>query len=101
KKREDISSTVIGEIIALPHPLGDCVIENSIFSVIAPKGIRWDDKVVKFVFVFAIKNQDSENIQILYEQMLDFISSDQLQYELLKNPSFSSLSNFFSQHSYK
>ncbi|MBF0779060.1 BglG family transcription antiterminator [Streptococcus cuniculi] len=96
-ERENISSTIIGDTIAIPHPLGNSVITSSIFPVVAPKGISWDSKTIKFVFLFAIKAEDSENIQDIYEQLLDFISSEKAQTALLKEPSFEVLQKFFSQ----
>lgn len=94
-KREKISSTVIGNSIAIPHPIGNSVIKSNIFTVIAPKGITWDNQTVKFVFLFAIKSEDTEKIQNIYENMLDFISSKSKQNTLLKNPNYEVLTKIF------
>ncbi|WP_303975205.1 PTS sugar transporter subunit IIA, partial [Streptococcus merionis] len=95
-KREEISSTTISDSIAVPHPLGDSVIKSSIFPVIAPKGIIWDDKIVKFVFLFAIKSENSNQMQQFYDQLLDFISSDKLQTKLLKEANYQTFMDIFS-----
>ena len=90
--RENISSTVINEIIALPHPIGDSVNQSAIFSIIAPKGIKWNHSAkVKFIFLLAIKAKDLENIQHIYDSLLDFVSSEKKQDSLLKNPSYKTL----------
>ncbi|MTB64756.1 PRD domain-containing protein [Streptococcus sp. zg-86] len=94
-EREKISSTIIGDTIAIPHPLGDSVITSNIFPVIAPKGITWDSKNIKFVFLFAIKPEDSENIQDIYDKILDFINSEKAQANLIKRPSFELLLDYF------
>lgn len=96
QNREEISSTVISESIAVPHPLGDSVIKNSIFLVIAPKGIVWDDKIIKFVFLLAIKSKNVNQMQHFYDQLLDFISSDRLQIKLLKDPTYQTFTEIFS-----
>ncbi|MGT2784426.1 BglG family transcription antiterminator [Streptococcus merionis] len=96
QKREEISSTTISDSIAVPHPLGDSVIKSSIFPVIAPKGIIWDDKIVKFVFLFAINSENSNQMQQFYDQLLDFISSDKLQTKLLKEANYQTFMDIFS-----
>ncbi|HEM3629105.1 TPA: PTS sugar transporter subunit IIA [Streptococcus suis] len=96
-EREIISSTIIADSIAIPHPLGEAVAKSTIFPVIAPKGITWDDKVVKFVFLFAIKAEEPEKMEFIYERLLDFIGSEKLQAKLLKEPTFNSLLSIFEE----
>lgn len=97
-EREKISSTIIGDNIALPHPIGDSVLKSCIFTVINPKGINWDKhQLIKFIFLFAVKSEDTEKIQTIYEQMLDFIGSKDKQDLLLKTPTFETLTNIFSE----
>lgn len=96
-ERENISSTIISDSIAIPHPLGEAVIKSTIFPVIAPKGITWDDKLVKFVFLFAIKTEEPEKMEFFYERLLDFIGSEKLQTKLLKEPTFGSLQSIFEE----
>ncbi len=96
-ERERISSTIISDSIAIPHPLGDAVVKSTIFSVIAPKGIDWDGKNIKFVFLFAITIDEPERMQSFYEQLLDFIGSDKRQNKLLKQPTFESLISIFNE----
>lgn len=97
-EREEISSTIISESIAIPHPLGNAVIRSTIFPVIAPKGIMWDGKLIKFVFLFAIKAEESEKMENIYEYLLDFISSEQLQTKILKNPTFDAILSIFGEN---
>lgn len=88
----------IGDNIALPHPIGDSVLKSCIFTVINPKGINWDKhQSIKFIFLFAVKSEDTEKIQTIYEQMLDFIASKDKQDLLLKTPTFETLTNIFSE----
>lgn len=94
-ERENISSTIISDSIAIPHPLGDSVKRSTIFPVIAPKGIIWDNKNVKFVFLFAIKTDEPERMEFFYDRLLDFIGSEKLQAKLLKEPTYESLISIF------
>ncbi len=90
--REAISDTLINDVIALPHPIGDSVKISTIFPVIAPKGIEWgDSKRVKFIFFMAIRPDDVSKVQYVYDALLDFISSEKKQDLLLKTPTFDTL----------
>ena len=44
-----------------------------------------------------MKSEDTEKIQTIYEQMLDFIGSKDKQDLLLKTPTFEALTNIFSE----
>lgn len=97
--RENISSTVINEIIALPHPIGNSVNQSAIFCAIAPKGITWSQSSkVKFVFLLAIKARDIENIQHIYDNLLDFVASEKKQDLLLKNANYETLIEVISKN---
>lgn len=93
--RENISSTLISDTIAIPHPIGNSVKQNVIFPIIAPKGIDWDGKNAKFVFVFAIQNNNNKQMEYIYDQLLDFISSDDSQTKLLKEPTYNNFISIF------
>lgn len=96
-ERENISSTVIDNVIALPHPTRDCVKMSSVFVAVAPKGIEWgDSKKVTFIFLLAIKTEDVEEIADIYDLILDFIASDEKQGALLKTPTYDKLIDLFS-----
>lgn len=94
-QREQVSSTIISDTIAIPHPLNGGVKKSTIFPVVAPKGITWDDKTVKFVFLFAIQSDNSALMEQFYDKLLDFISSGDLQEKLLKNPTFEVFNSIF------
>lgn len=93
--RENISSTLISDTIAIPHPIGNSVKQNVIFPIIAPKGIDWDGKNAKFIFVFAIQNNDNKQMEFIYDQLLDFISSDYSQTKLLREPTYDNFISIF------
>lgn len=90
-ERESISDTILDDTIALPHPIGDSVLKSCIYAVIAPKGIMWSNKKIKFIFFMAIKKDDAAQLQPIYSHMLNFIESKEKQEQLLKNPTFDSL----------
>lgn len=96
-EREAISNTMINDVVALPHPLGNSVKTSTIFTVIAPKGVTWDQtKKVKFIFFIAIRPEDVNKVQLIYDELLDFISSDKKQEALLKTPDFNTLISILS-----
>lgn len=94
--REELSSTVINDSIALPHPLNDSVIKSTIFVAVVPRGLEWDENTnVKFIFLLAIKSNEVEELQNVYDTLLDFIYSNDKQESLIKNPNYNNLLNIF------
>lgn len=96
-QREAVSSTAINDLIALPHPIGPSVKTSTIFPIIAPKGIEWENKKrIKFIFIMAIKPEDISQSEYIYDEILDFMSSKKKQNELLATPTFDSLLSILS-----
>ena len=98
-KREDVSNTLLDNTIAIPHPINQANVKESIISVaIIPKGVKWNNNTkVKFVFLFAINSKDIKQVEYIYEKILDFISSYSDQELLLKEPNIVTLNQIFSQ----
>ncbi len=83
----------------MPHPLNDSVIESTIFVAVVPRGLEWDEITnVKFIFLLAIKSNEVEELQNIYDTLLDFITSNDKQECLIKNSNYNNLLNIFTQN---
>lgn len=96
-KREEISNTLLDNVLAIPHPISNHLINKStIFVVVAPRGVKWDKiNKTKFIFLIAIKTSDIKNVEYIYERILRFTGSPSLQDELLKSPMLKTVEKIF------
>ncbi|MGT2753722.1 BglG family transcription antiterminator [Streptococcus ovis] len=94
-KREEISNTVLDNVVAIPHPIHHSVLKSTISVAIFPKGIVWNDVTIKFVFLLAIRPEDIKSLEYIYERMLDFTSSISLQESLLRQQDVQTLHQIF------
>lgn len=94
-QREKISNTVLDNVLAIPHPIKNSVKKSAISVAILPKGILWNGSNIKFVFLLAIKADDIQALEFIYERMIDFSTSLSLQERLLKDRSIDALNSIF------
>lgn len=94
-KREEISNTVLDNIVAIPHPINHSVKKSVISVAIIPKGIYWNQSHIKFVFLLAIRPEDIKSLEYIYEKLLDFTTSKALQEDLLRNKDMKTLDKIF------
>ncbi|EHI74656.1 transcriptional regulator-antiterminator [Streptococcus criceti] len=94
-KREEISNTVLDNIVAIPHPINHSVKKSVISVAIIPKGIYWNQSHIKFVFLLAIRPEDIKSLEYIYEKLLDFTTSKALQEDLLRNKDMKTLGKIF------
>ena len=57
-KRENIDSTEIGNLLAIPHGDADHIISSTISILTLKKPIIWDKEQVQIVFFLAVKKED-------------------------------------------
>ena len=82
-ERESITSTMLGEGIAIPHSLGLCANQSAVYTVLAPKGIEWGDgKRAYVIFLFAINKDDYEEAMGLYELFVTLMKSKAVEHLL-------------------
>ncbi|MCJ7968772.1 MAG: PTS sugar transporter subunit IIA [Lactococcus lactis] len=75
-----MSSTAINDSIASSHPLNVSVIKGKIFVAVVPRGVEWDENInVKFIFLLAMKSNEVEELQNVYNTLLYFIYSNNKQ----------------------
>ncbi|MBD1576502.1 BglG family transcription antiterminator [Vibrio sp. S11_S32] len=75
-EREKITSTMLGDGIAIPHTVGLIANQTKVYTVFAPKGIDWGNgNIAQVIFLFAIKKEDYEEAMGLYELFVTFMDS--------------------------
>ncbi len=91
-KREDAGFTYFDQGIAVPHP--DKMLENEesfVITALLNHQIEWQEgENVLLVFLFCIKNHDTENLQEFYRGISGIISDETLFNELRKTKTFES-----------
>lgn len=72
-EREAIVSTMLGDGIALPHSLGLLAKKTVVYTVLAPKGIRWGDETAQVIFLLAISKSEYEEAMAIYDIFVTFL----------------------------
>ena len=84
--REDIESTGIGELIALPHARTDAVSEPIIAVAISKKGIEFDSldsRPAKIIFMIVVPIKQSKQLLKLLAKITQLLKKPHIKQELL------------------
>lgn len=87
-EREEISSTDIGNYIAIPHTLSKGEFKSVVSIAILDQPIQWNNEKVKVVFMICLNKKDSSNIAIFKELYKVFSSATSVE-KLVSSRSFS------------
>ncbi|NEZ46534.1 BglG family transcription antiterminator [Clostridium niameyense] len=90
-KREKLSGTQIGNLVAIPHSMHKEIKESCISVAILKKPIDWDKDKVQLVFLIVIADEDKYNWKIYLEQLYKNIIDEQVVLELIKSKNFREL----------
>ncbi len=72
-KREDLSSTDIGNLVAIPHAFSMCT-EETVFSLCTlKKAVKWKQRKVKYVFLISFGKKDMGISHDLNEKLLTLL----------------------------
>lgn len=72
-KRENLSSTDIGNLVAIPHAFSMCT-EETIFSLCTlKKAVKWKQRKVKYIFLISFGKKDMEISHDLNEKMMTLL----------------------------
>lgn len=75
KERERVSTTEIGHLVAVPHPLSFCTVETFLVVAKLEKSVMWENKKVKYIFMTSYSKNDIERSVIINEELFDRITS--------------------------
>ncbi|WP_196604364.1 BglG family transcription antiterminator [Pectinatus haikarae] len=87
-EREDISSTAIGNMVAVPHPIYNDMEVSFISVLILNKPIQWGNFLVQVVFLLSIKKGDNKLWETIFLKLNDYIRSKNGVESMLKNKSY-------------
>lgn len=98
-EREKITSTAIGNAVAIPHTILDSLEETKIIVGIKKDGILWEGDIVRLVFliVFA-KNEPSQNI--LFRKIYNFTRDKERLNKLIKEQKIEVLTEYLEGESH-
>ena len=90
-KRESLSETDFGNLVAIPHPFEIVTDETFVFVAILEKPIIWYKNNVQVVFLVSISNKKDDNLQKFYQYTVDFLLNEKNVIKLIENRSFENL----------
>lgn len=87
-ERENISSTAIGNMVAVPHAVGNDFGENVIAVGILKKPVDWNGEKVQLIFEINIKNAADGNVQQIFSSFFNLVSSNRKVDRLIKSKNY-------------
>ncbi len=72
-QREELSSTEVGNLVAMPHPTSLCTDESIIMLVTLKKSILWQNNYVKYIFLICGNQNSKEESEFINEHIIDLI----------------------------
>lgn len=91
--REEVSSTNYGDI-AIPHPINSYASRTTIEVSILKDPIKWNDGVVRIVFMLAISRNDYSRFQEMLGLLVDLCRDQNVVENLYKAKSYEEFINF-------
>lgn len=96
-ERESLQTTLINDVIAIPHSMTMIANRSRVSVAIFPNGIQWEkDKKCNFIFLLAISKTDNEITDNLYDLILNLIDDKAMTKQLLKAYTFHEFKNLLS-----
>jgi len=89
-KREQATTTAIGNGVAIPHGFSTCINESKVCICVLKEPIQWDDDLVDVIFFLALRaksHQEMGYIQLFYKHLIKLTATDEKVDILRKIPS--------------
>jgi lichenan operon transcriptional antiterminator len=86
--RESISSTYIGNMVAIPHAIGVNIGENVVAIGITKKPINWQNDKVQLIFLINIRNASEGKVKQIFNSFFEVINSRRKVERLIKSENF-------------
>lgn len=98
-KREELSNTNMNDVFALPHPLNVFAKQTKVAVAILDEPLKWNgDETVRIVFLLAIKNGDSLNMEHLYDVFIELVNNTKFQREVMCSKTYDQFIKILIQH---
>lgn len=95
--REEISSTSIGDLTAIPHPIYNDQSKSFISVLVLNKPIMWGDFLVQVIFLLNIEKSKADLWEPMFLKLYEYIKSKNGINSILKNRSFNIFIDEFSE----
>lgn len=93
-EREKLAKTNINEIFAFPHPLKFYANETKVVVALLKKPLKWNgNETVQIVFLLATKANETKDLNMLYNIIVEIINNAALQKKILKSNNFEDFIN--------
>lgn len=92
-KREELSSTAFGNMVAIPHPLVMNAFQTVISVVLLEKPMVWKTHKVQLILMFAIRAQDRKELDGLYNYLVNIMDKSNGVSYLLESRDFQDFKN--------
>lgn len=79
-KREQATTTAIGNGVAIPHGFSTCINESKVCICVLKEPIQWDDDLVDVIFFLAFRAKSHEEmrfIQLFYKHLIKLTATDE------------------------
>lgn len=87
-EREEVSTTAIGSLAAIPHPVYNDTKRSFISVLILHQPIAWDENLVQVVFLLNIEKGESELWEMIFLKLYHYIKSNSGINSMLANQSY-------------
>lgn len=88
-ERENVSSTALSEMVAIPHPVRACALKTGIAVCINKKGVCWDEtKKVHIMLMLAIKPKEYKYMDGIFDLIVKILENDCITMKLLNCKSY-------------
>ena len=87
-ERENIAPTAIGNMVAVPHAIGNNFGDNVVAIAILRNPVDWNGEKVQLVFEINIQNATDGNVKQIFKSFFDIISSNRKVDRLIKSKNY-------------
>lgn len=89
----------MNDVFALPHPLNVFAKQTKVAVAILDEPLKWNgDETVRIVFLLAIKNGDSLNMEHLYDVFIELVNNTKFQREVMCSKTYDQFIKTLIQH---
>lgn len=96
-KREKVSSTAYGGLIAIPHPLEKVAFKNKIEIGILKNPIIWGEYKVKIVFLFCLNGKEKINLDTFFEKLINLVENQDIIKRIISVKNYSEFIKVFGE----
>lgn len=96
-EREELSSTEIGNLVAIPHPIDNDTKTSAIAVMILDKPIMWDEQYVQIIFLISISKEQIQVWEKVFMKLFNYLTKEGGVKEIIRNQSYVKFVNSFTR----